>query len=93
MAEYEKALEEGLREDKEYLKHCLEGIWTPLTTKTRSFVVVTPVHNWWKSDETCVTVARILERWGQFKERSDVIDFFEKPYKFEDNMKFIVEEM
>ena len=84
MAEYEKALEEGLEADKEYLKHCLErsdsqpGLHKDI---------------WWKSDETCVTVARILLRYGQFHSRDDVIDFFEKPYKFEDNMKFIVEEI
>jgi hypothetical protein len=38
-------------------------------------------------------VAKILEKYGQLKEFLDVIDFFEKPYNFESNMKFIVEEM
>ena len=87
-----------LAEDKEYLKHCLElqsqripiprFISFGLGSKQ---VVLSP--KWWHSDDTVLTVARLLERWGQFKERSDVIDFFEKPYKFEQEMKFIVEEM
>ena len=48
---------------------------------------------WWTTDERCITVARILNRWGRFTSKGDVIDFFEKPYKFEDEMRFIVEEM
>jgi hypothetical protein len=73
-----------LAEDKEYLKYRLI-----------SSDSMPGLHKdiWWKSDDTVVSVARILERWGQFKERSEVIDYFEKPYKFENNMKFIVENM
>lgn len=77
-------LAKDLQEDKEYLKHCLER--SDMRPGLHKDI-------WWKSDNTVITVARILERWGQFKERSDVIDFFEKPYKFEQEMKFIIEEV
>lgn len=79
MAKTDK-LAKDLQEDKEYLKHCLER---------------NEPHNglWWGLEKPVLTVARILERYGQFKEHTDVIDFFEKPIKFEDKMKFIVEEM
>ncbi len=78
-------LAKELQEDKEYLKHCLEN-------SAKSLYRFAP-NIWWKFDDKVISVARILERWGQFKERNDVIDYFEKPYKFEDNMKFIIEEV
>lgn len=84
MAKTDK-LTKALAEDKEYLKHCLE-------CSDKLLYHFAP-NIWWKFGDKVLSVARILERWGQFKERTDVIDFFEKPYKFEDNMKFIIEEM
>ena len=53
-----------LAEDKEYLKRCLEQ---------------NKPHNglWWGFDEKVLSVAKILNRWGQFNEISEVIDFFE----------------
>ncbi len=86
-------LAKDLQEDKEYLKHCLE-----LKSQYHEFYLKAghkPAwsEDWWASDDTVLTVARILECWGQFTERTDVIDYFEKPYNFEDKMKFIVENM
>lgn len=73
-------LAKDLTEDKEYLKRCLERN--------------APQNGlWWGSEETVISVARILNRWTSFSEPSEVIDFFEAPYKFEDKMKFTVEEM
>lgn len=69
-----------LHDDKEYLKHIL-------------YLVAEVNFKWWKSDEVCLTVARILDHYGQFKDISEAIDFFEKPYNFEDKMQFIVENM
>ena len=74
-----------LHDDKEYLKHCL--LIKPILGKKQYPDV------WWKSDEMLNTVARILDRYGQFKDISEAITFFEKPYNFEDRMKFIVENM
>jgi hypothetical protein len=73
-------LAEDLQEDKETLKHCLER------NQPQNGL-------WWEFDEKVLTVARILEHWGQFTDKSEVIDFFEKPYNFEDKMRFIIEEM
>jgi len=73
-----------LQEDKEYLKYRLAGSdSTPGLHK----------DIWWKSDDTMITVARILLCYDQFHSKEDIIDFFEKPYKYEKEMKFIVEEM
>lgn len=83
-------LAKDLQEDKEYLKHCLKPE-RKILSLVESYVY--GEWHWWESEDTALSVARILERWGQFKERSDVIDFFEKPCKFEDKMRFIVEEM
>lgn len=89
MAKTDK-LAKDLQEDKEYLKHCLHcQERTTFVLGSRNLIP----EPWWESDNAVLTVARILERWGQFKERTDVIDYFEKPYKFEQGMKFIVEEM
>jgi len=49
--------------------------------------------NWWKSGDTVLTVASTLNRWGMFTDTSQVIDYFEKPWKFERDMKFIIEEL
>lgn len=91
-------LVKDLQEDKEYLKRCLEmqsqqitiprAISYGLSTKQ-----VTYSPNWWASDNTVLTVAKILERYGQLSTVAETIDFFEKPYKFGQNMKFIIEEM
>jgi hypothetical protein len=69
-----------LQEDKEYLKHCLER---------------NKPHNglWWGFDESVLSVARILERYGQLSTASEAIDYFEKPYNFEDKMRFVIEEI
>ena len=48
---------------------------------------------WYEDEETVVTVARILNYWGTFSDAEEVIDYFEKPWKFERDMKFIVEEV
>ena len=70
----------ALKEDKETLRHYLEQ---------------NQPHNglWWGFDEKVMTVARILDRWGQFHETSEVINFFEKPQNFEDRMRFIINNM
>jgi len=73
-------LAKDLQEDKEYLKHCLER------NEPQNGL-------WWTSEETVVSVARILNRWTSFEDCSQVIDFFEAPYKYEDKMRFIIEGM
>lgn len=74
-----------LQEDKEYLKRCLE-------CSDKLLYHFAP-NVWWKFDDKVLSVARILDRYGQSKERTDIIDFFEKPYKYEDKMRFVIEEV
>jgi hypothetical protein len=75
-----------LRDDKEYLQRCLKK--HPMLD-----AVFFPISEWWNSDSTVLTVAKILDRYGQLKDIPETIDFFEKPYNFEEKMKFIVENM
>jgi hypothetical protein len=90
-------LAKDLQEDKEYLKHCLErqnstiGIFREEFLRRSSREQTTGV--WWEIEDVVQIVAHILDRYGQFKDISEVIDFFEKPYNFEDKMRFIVEEI
>jgi len=80
-----------LKEDKEYLSRCLEH--------TKDKIGIFNPNCWWQSEETVITVARILLKYGTFTAlySSDlgekIIDYFEKPYAFENDMRFIVEEM
>jgi hypothetical protein len=76
----ENKLAQDLAEDKETLKHCLER------NEPQNGL-------WWAFDEKVLRVAKILDRWRQFTNTSEVIDYFESPHKFEDKMKFIVENM
>jgi len=75
-----------LQDDKAYLKHCLEH-------RMERSGLIAKEDVWWMSGDTIITVAKILERYGQFKDIAQVIGYFEKPYKFEQDMKFIIEEM
>jgi len=77
-------LAKDLQEDKETLRHCLDNSDSQ-----------PGLHKdvWWKNDNTVISVAKILNRWTQFSEISEVIDFFEAPYKYEDKMRFIIEGM
>jgi len=65
------------KEDKEYLAECLKH--TDLLTA------------WYISDDTVMTVARILDEEGNFRTSSQCRDFFEKPSKWEKSMRNIVE--
>ncbi len=86
-----------LQEDKETLKHCLE--FEPYQNLVRGelndkeALLYITIDKWWKAEQRVLTVARILDRYGQLKSISETIDFFEKPYNFEEKMKFIVENM
>ena len=37
--------------------------------------------DWWMNQNTCVNVASLLEQYGYFTDKKQVIRFFEKPYK------------
>ena len=49
-------------------------------------------HDWWKSDDTIYTVACILDDYGCFNNTRHVIDYFEKPWKFQNEIDFLVKE-
>lgn len=89
MQTYEEAkvkVYKNLQDDKAYLKHCLER-------RMERPGLIAKEDVWWMSEDTIITVAKILERYGQFKDITQVIDYFERPYNFEQDMKFIAEEM
>ncbi len=67
------------QEDKEYLTECLKHTSNLLTA-------------WYISDDTVITVARILAGTGHLRTPELTIDFFEKPSKWERVMKELVEE-
>ena len=46
--------------------------------------------DWWKSDVQ--TVATILDDYGCFRDTKSVIDFFEKPRKYQRDIDFLVKE-
>jgi len=85
-AETKGKVDKGLQDDKAYLKHCLES-------KAPQGDLLRWKENWWACGDTVITVARILGYYGMFNGQSQVIDYFEKPYKYHPSMKFIIEEM
>ena len=88
-----------LHDDKETLKYCLELHKEQITIPTLSISSaidkrqITVSAKWWESEHNVITVARILVRYGQIENPFEVINFFEAPYKYEDKMRFIVENM
>ena len=73
------------KSDIEYLENCLAH-----TSKQHSLI-----HNsdkiWYANNDTLLAVARILDEDFSFRDTSCVIDYFEKPYKWEYEMKQIVD--
>jgi len=47
---------------------------------------------WYASGDTMFTVARILDKQGIFQKTSQVIDYFEKPRKFEQDIQRLIKE-
>ena len=47
---------------------------------------------WYASDERTLAVARILDKQGIFQNTSQVIDYFEKPRKFEQDIQALIKE-
>ncbi len=71
--------------DIEYLKNCLEN-----TFKVHGIANASKI--WYTSQDTMLTVARILDDEGCFDRTSDVIYYFEKPWKWEQDMQELIEE-
>ena len=72
--------------DAEYLENCLKH-----TTKQHN-VIHEYDKLWYANGDTLITVARILDKEFNFPTTSEVIDFFESPYKFEKMIEGIIEE-
>ena len=69
--------------DIEYLENCL---------KRTMKIVGIGGDIWYKSDETMISVATILDDEGCFRRTSDVIRFFEKPYHCEKEMQELIDD-
>ncbi len=69
----------------EYLGICLKG--------TYEKVGLLSPNLWYRSDDTLLTVASILAHYGILSTAKDAIAFFEKPYKWERDMKDLAEEL
>jgi len=48
--------------------------------------------DWWKSQATCITVAGIIDKFGGFADKQQVISFFEKPRTYQHEIDFIIEQ-
>lgn len=48
-------------------------------------------ENWWKSRDKVLNVAHILDGFRAFQNSSDVIDYFEEPWKWETKIKAVIE--
>lgn len=48
---------------------------------------------WWKSEEKVLMVGRTLAQWSIFDDFDQVFDYFEKPWKWEKNIKFLINEL
>lgn len=47
--------------------------------------------DWPKSLSTCIMVAEIIDKFGGFADKSQVIDFFENPGKWEHEIDYLKE--
>lgn len=65
------------KSDGELLKECLNHTYKP--GQDLRFV-------WYQNRNTCLDVARILNSEGYFASTDDVIYFFEKPWKYENDI-------
>lgn len=70
--------------DIEYLERCLESI-------SKKIGLMNPLL-WYNSGDVMLSVARILDDEGCFSKTSDVIYFFEKPWKWESDMQEIIDD-
>lgn len=48
--------------------------------------------NWWKDHGMVILVAEILDRYGVFVDRKQVISFFEKPWTYQHEIDFLIEQ-
>jgi RIO-like serine/threonine protein kinase len=71
--------------DIEYLENCLTH------TSKQHDIFKESSKIWYVDSDTLITVARILDGECYFREASNAIDFFEKPYKWESEMQEIVD--
>lgn len=69
--------------EKELLKDCLNN-----TFKKHGIANMDKV--WYQTHDTLVSVANILDEEGDFHQTSDVIQFFEKPWKWEHDMQELI---
>jgi vacuolar-type H+-ATPase catalytic subunit A/Vma1 len=72
------------KSDIEYLENCLEH------TSKQHNLLTDSNKIWYSNNDTVLSVARILDSDFSFRDTSSVIDFFEKPYKGEYEMRQIV---
>jgi len=74
------------KSDIEYLDNCLKHTANHHSSwRERNRI-------WYTSGDTVLTVARILDKGFYFPTTSEVIDFFESPYKFEKMIQGIIED-
>ncbi len=87
--------------DIAYLTECLkhphpkvESPYSPLSIResVSASVAERASKAWYSSEETVLTVARILDQEGYFLIPRHVIDYFEKPWHWEQQMKNTIEE-
>ncbi len=69
--------------DREYLEHCLKHTW-------EHHGLLESNKTWYSSGDTMFTVAIILNDEGYFNKPIDVIRFYEKPWKYESDMREII---
>ena len=70
------------QEDYEYLKNLPHLNLTPS--------IVDLIKVWYASDETLISVARILNSLDLFTSQNDVINFFESPHKWTRDIRDLI---
>ncbi len=73
------------KDNKLTLQHCLDN-----TYKVHGILNNNKI--WYSSGDTMLTVATILDDEGIFIKTTDVIRFFEKPWKWESDMQELIDE-
>lgn len=72
------------KEDYEYLKNLPNlGITPSLSNLSKQ---------WYTSDDTLITVARMLDDYGVFPRTNHVVDFFENPRKWTKDIQDLIKE-